>query len=114
MHWLKLPADTQVPKEVAVAKDVALKAALGTLDGSPSKFAKGLRTEYTAALKSGSNDGNNPGAIAEHNALRTTAVEASRRAIAKLRSDGEIGDDAFHEIEAALDKAAIYASRYEA
>jgi CPA1 family monovalent cation:H+ antiporter len=42
-----------------------------------------------------------------HEEVHRRAVEAARRALIEMRGRGEIGDDFFHRIEEALDRAEL-------
>jgi CPA1 family monovalent cation:H+ antiporter len=110
---LKLPADNHVRDETDKARRAALKAALNSIDGDTSKYAEALRVEYRSLLENGqvSEDGISVG-MTEHEQLRLNAIAAARKAISDLRKSGEIGDEAFHRIEEALDRTELYAIRY--
>ena len=51
--------------------------------------------------------------ITDHERLRLKATRAARDVIHKLRAEGKIGEIAYHRIEAALDRADLYATRYK-
>jgi CPA1 family monovalent cation:H+ antiporter len=46
-----------------------------------------------------------------HDNLRARVIEAQRQTLFDLRSQGTIGDDAFHQLEAQLDIAELSATR---
>ncbi len=50
--------------------------------------------------------------LSEHDRLHVRAVSAAREAIANLLHEGEIGNDAYQRVQAALDRAELYASRF--
>jgi CPA1 family monovalent cation:H+ antiporter len=93
LRWLlgrvRLPVDDSVEREVELARAETARAALGALDGAPER----LREKYEARLRPTSEDG------ARLGALQAAAVEAQRRRLDALRSDGSIGDAAFHLVE---------------
>jgi CPA1 family monovalent cation:H+ antiporter len=101
LHLLRLPSDTVVETELAVARKAALKAAMAELTNDASPAAERLRQEYADALgraRLGGNARDTP-----DNLLRLRLVLASREAIANLRSNGDIGDVAYRHIEEELD-----------
>jgi monovalent cation/hydrogen antiporter len=98
---LRLPKDSTVEREIGVAREAALKAAMSELDGDETPAAQRLRREYQEALRQarrGSDPRNRP-----DNTLRQQVVPASRRAIDGLRKSGAIGDEAYRLIEEELD-----------
>ncbi|MDB5455207.1 MAG: sodium:proton antiporter, partial [Caulobacter sp.] len=101
LRLLNLPPDDIVETELALARKMALKAAVASLEGETSAAAEALRREYCQSLERAKSGG----AIRDSldNALRRRMVEASRRSSADLRDRGEIGDDAYHRLEEELD-----------
>jgi len=98
---LHLPKDSTVEREIGVAREAALKAAMAALEGVETPAAQRLRLEYQEALRqarSGSDPRERP-----DNALRQRVVPASRRAIDDLRDSGAIGDEAYRLVEEELD-----------
>ena len=101
LQILRLPSDTVVDTEVAMARKAALKAGLTALGDDPAPAAERLREEYAEALgraKQGGDVRETP-----ENLFSRRAIEASRVAIADLRSTGAIGDTAYRRIEEELD-----------
>lgn len=101
LRLLKLPSDTVVDSEVAVARKVALKAAMTVLVDDTTPAAERLRQEYAEALgraKLGGDARDTP-----DNLFRLRAIKASREAVADLRSNGAIGDTAYRRMEEELD-----------
>lgn len=98
---LRLPKDTIVERELALARKMALKASLAELanDGSPA--AERLRAQYTDAIGR-AREGDDPRDTRD-NLLRRQVVTAARTAIDDLRSSGAIGDDAYRRAEEELD-----------
>jgi CPA1 family monovalent cation:H+ antiporter len=92
--------DDPVGREVVMGRTAAYRAALDSLDGETTPFAAALREELAAALAGDVRADNLPS-----DALRRRAYAAARRTILTLRQRGEIGDDAFHRLEEALDRA---------
>jgi CPA1 family monovalent cation:H+ antiporter len=101
LSLLGLPSDTVVERELAVARKAALKAAMAELADDRTPAAERLRQEYADALdraRVGGNARDTP-----DNLLRLRLVQASREAIANLRSGGAIGDVAYRRVEEELD-----------
>ncbi|MEH0196461.1 sodium:proton antiporter [Caulobacter sp. CCNWLY153] len=98
---LKLDPEDPVPGELKLAQERALEAALAAIQGETEPWADGLRREYAAALAR-TRAGAAPGDSME-NLLRQRMVAASRAAIAQLRRQGQIGDDAFRQLEEEYD-----------
>ena len=111
LKFLRLPKDDTVQTELGLAREVALKAAMGELqDSTPA--AERLRLEYAEALGK-ARQGGDPRDSAD-NVLRRRLVAASRNAIEDLRSRGTIGDDAFRRVEEELDWLELSAGRANA
>jgi monovalent cation/hydrogen antiporter len=115
VRFLQLPEDRQLDKQIALARRRALEAALGTLDGIHSPYADALRLEYQALLDlSEAAYAHNPPKLTDLDQVRLKATRAARQVIQELRAGGEIGEAAYQRIETALDRAYLYATRYEA
>jgi monovalent cation/hydrogen antiporter len=105
---LKLDDDRFVEREVAYARQVTAQAAIGMLDASDNaEEGLTLRREYEARLQRGAGSMPPPAL----RVLRKKAIAAERRALAKLRQQDEIGDDAYHRVEEELDWADVSARR---
>ncbi|WKW50598.1 cation:proton antiporter [Rhodomicrobium lacus] len=114
---LRLPNDNQVDAETAFARRKALEAGLQALEGETSAYADALRIEYNAALARW----NDTGALlasglptmeaSEHDLLHQRTVTASRQALAKLLTNGQIGTEAYFRVEEVLDRTELYTSR---
>jgi monovalent cation/hydrogen antiporter len=94
-----------VGREVGLARERALRAALASVEGDESPAAEAVRQEYSRHLKS-ARDGRVDRALARSAdaKVRRQALAAARSAILGLRDSDEIGDDAFHRIEEELDR----------
>lgn len=106
---LNLRDDGPVERETQLAHAAALKGALHRLEGNRSAEATTLRDEYKQ-LWSDTTHTERP--IADRGTLprlRRQTIVAARQQIVKLRRDGTIGDDAYHRVEAQLDRAEVYA-----
>ena len=114
--WFDLHDDDPVARETQLARQAALRGALASLKGDASREAETLRREYkqlwpAAAVKNEGDRETEADAVAALALprLRRQTVVAARREIDALRSDGSIGDDAYHRVEAQLDRAELYA-----
>ncbi len=106
---LGLKDDDPVAAEVARARAVAYRAALGAIDGDPSEEAEILRLEYRAVLMQADDGGGVASGELPADPLRRRAIDAARKSIFDLRASEVIGDDAFHRIEEELDRAELSA-----
>ena len=116
MAWLHLADDDTVEREVRLARVETLRAAMSVLDAAPDlETITMLRRRYAlrldraeAELDGGARQAAREPAEAsvDADALRA-AMAAERRRLAALRSNGTIGDDAFHRIEEELDLAEL-------
>ena len=98
---LELHDNDPVGREVHAARERALRAALASCANDGSTAAAAVRQEFTAHLTSAAST--RDAASAAHGALHRSALKAAREAILAMRARGEIGDDAFHQIEEELD-----------
>lgn len=105
--WLGLADDGPVEREVREARARLAKIGLGVLDGETSPESESLRQELRELLESAA-----PQASPATNLdqLRARIVVEQRRVLLALRASGDIGDEAFHELEARLDLAELNAS----
>ncbi len=113
MTALSFADDRIVEEEVRRARTEITRAALNILNGQePSEATAVIRREYQARLSDDANDqqageSRMPGLAT----IQSRAIAAERRALDELRSRGDIGDDAFHQIEEELDWAEVHAQR---
>lgn len=101
LKWVRLAPDDTVVRELQLARATATRAALTTLEHEDTPSAARVKQEFTAMLDH-LERGRAPGSHAD-NVLRRRVVMASRLAIQGLRQAGDIGDDAFRQVEAELD-----------
>ncbi|WP_445144996.1 cation:proton antiporter [Dyella sp. Tek66A03] len=101
LKLVRLPPDYTIRKELALARETALRTALADLNDQNSPAAERLKLELTEAL-SGALPGLSPG-NSQGNKLRRHLVGVARHAIENLRRIGAIGDDAYRQVEAELD-----------
>lgn len=116
MRRLKLRDDGSVDREVQLARAETARAAIDAVDGAKAddkEMIQLLRLKYQDRLNraerraSGipSEDG---GGESGFTAAQRRAQEAERRVLSELRSQGVIGDDAFHRVEEELDWAEMH------
>ena len=103
LRALDLNDDDPVGREVRIARERALRAALASLVNDESAIAGAIRQEFTAQLSSDDGGGARENIRVAHHDTRRDALAAARQAVLDLRTRDEIGDDAFHEIEEELD-----------
>jgi CPA1 family monovalent cation:H+ antiporter len=109
---LRLPKDTVVERELALARKMALKASLAELENDGSPAAERLRAQYADAIGR-AREGDDPRDTRD-NLLRRQVVSAARTALQDLRSSGAIGDDAYRRAEEELDWLELSARSGEA
>jgi CPA1 family monovalent cation:H+ antiporter len=101
---LDLHDDDPVGREVTLARERAVNAALSTLDGDDSPAAKAVRLNYKTLLqRAGRRPDEGECGSNVHDDLRRRAMQAARQSAAEMRRSDEIGDDAFHRLEEELD-----------
>ena len=104
LRALDLQDDDPVGRELAAARERALHAGLDRFAGDPSPVAEAVRQEFTAHLKAVTTPAESPDPrAAAHEDLHREAVHAAREAVLAMRTNDEIGDDAFHQMEEELD-----------
>jgi CPA1 family monovalent cation:H+ antiporter len=96
-----LPKDSTVEDEISLARKTALNAAIAALGKDASPAAQRLKLEYDEALAH-ARYGHDPHDTTD-NSLRVQVLAKARRALAKLRRSGAIGDDAYRLVEEELD-----------
>ena len=113
MTALSVADDRIVEDEVRLARTEITCAALNILDGQePSEATAVLRREYQARLSDDLKDQQaGESAMPGLASIQRRAIAAERRALDELRSRGDIGDEAFHQIEEELDWAQVHAER---
>lgn len=109
IRLLKLRDDNPVDREVRMASERIVHAGLQVLDEDQSPEAKVIRRELEAQLTEQTDARKDPNELGQYDALRARIVAAQRDALLEMRSKDEIGDDAFHQLEAQLDVAEVNA-----
>jgi Na+/H+ antiporter len=100
---LKLRDDDPVNREVHMACERIVHAGLQVLDDDKSQEAQVIRRELESQLTERGDLRKGGEEVDQYGALRARIVAAQRQALLEMRSKDEIGDDAFHRIEAQLD-----------
>jgi CPA1 family monovalent cation:H+ antiporter len=104
LRALNLADDDPVGREIHLARERALLAALESVARDESQAGAAVRQEFTAHLtRVGTNVGAEDGVHSAHGELHSGAINAAREAVLAMRGNDEIGDDAFHVIEEELD-----------
>ncbi len=119
MARLQLSDDGAVDREVRLARVETLRAAVAVLDTAPEAETVALlrrrfelRLEHARAELDGGPRGDGARASGELSGDADTlraAMAAERHRLSALRTDGTIGDDAFHMVEEELDWAELAA-----
>jgi len=103
LRALNLQDDDPVGRELATARARALSAGLASFERDRSPVADAVREEFTAHLAPSDTSRDGDGRHAAHNDIHLGALQAARQAVIDMRTNDEIGDDAFHEMEEELD-----------
>jgi CPA1 family monovalent cation:H+ antiporter len=82
---------------------------LQLLDADQSQEAQVIRRELESQLTDQTDSHRDSNGLGQYDSLRARIVAAQRDALLEMRSKDEIGDDAFHQIEAQLDVAEVNA-----
>ncbi len=99
LSMLTLYDDGLIEREVDLARGEAAREAVSDLRQAPDTPARAaLLAEYSRE-----------GEVPEDGmaGLQQTAVQAQRRRLAELRQNGDVGEAAFHQVEASIDKLDI-------
>lgn len=105
---LQLRDDDPVNREVRMTCERLVHTGLAELGDDESPHARSLREELKAQLEQVRSQ-QEVEQLSQYDALRLRIIAAQRDALLKMRSAGEIGDEAFHRVEADLDVAEINA-----
>jgi monovalent cation/hydrogen antiporter len=105
LRKLALTDGDPVGREVHAARERALIAAVTSLADDRSPLVTVVRQELIAHLTPDRMNGAaGREARSEHAELHNAALKTAREAVLEMRSNDEIGDDAFHVIEEELDR----------
>lgn len=103
LRALDLHDDDPVGQEFNVARERAYRAGLDSVAQDDSPAAKAIRHKLTGHMKYERREIDPDDAMVAHSQLHRRAILAARQAALSMRDQGEIGDDAFHQIEEELD-----------
>jgi len=103
LRALNLQDDDPVGHELASARARALRAGLASFEHDRSPIADAVREEFTAHLAPSDANRDGDGRQAAHGDIHLGALQAARQAVIDMRTNDEIGDDAFHQMEEELD-----------
>jgi CPA1 family monovalent cation:H+ antiporter len=109
LRLLRFAPDHSIEEEVSRARVAVMQAALDSLAGDASPAAAAVREQYAAARSVAQNT-DHPQQATEYDELRLRAIAHQRKALERLRSDGTIGDEAYHRLEEELDWAELDAA----
>lgn len=98
-----------VNREVQLACERIVQAGIQSLDDDQSKEADVIRRELESQLTELRDASKDINELDEYSSLRVRVVAAQRKELLEMRSKDEIGDDAFHQVEAQLDVAEVNA-----
>ncbi len=102
---LKMEPDDEVEREVRAAREATARAAIAELEPLKNKHAVRLREEYQERLDASeaADEGDGREEL-EGDALRAHVLDAKRRTLLGMLKSGEIGDDAYYQLEEELDR----------
>jgi len=104
LRRLELQDGDPVGQELKAAREGALRAGLASFANEQSPGAKAIREMLNLRFSGrGGDTSDGAGADLERSEIRRGALHAARQAVIAMRDSGEIGDDAFHQMEEELD-----------
>lgn len=109
LRILNFEKDTTIDREVAQARVAIMQAALDVLSRKTSAAAAVVREQYEAQRVIAENP-EDAQAATEYDRLRLYAIDRQRDTLEELRSNGTIGDEAYHRLEEEIDWAELAAS----
>jgi CPA1 family monovalent cation:H+ antiporter len=109
LRWLNFERDTTIDREVAEARVAIMQAALDVLNRKTSAAAAVVREQYEAQRRVAENP-EDAQAATEYDRLRLYAIKRQRDTLEELRSNGTIGDEAYHRLEEEIDWSELAAS----
>lgn len=109
LRMLNFDPDRTVDNEVAQARVAVMQAALDVLSRKTSAAAAVVREQYEAQRVIAENP-DDAQAATEYDRLRLYAINRQRDTLEELRSNGTIGDEAYHRLEEEIDWAELAAS----
>jgi CPA1 family monovalent cation:H+ antiporter len=109
LRLLHFEPDNSIEEEVSRARVAVMQAALDSLAGDTSAAAAAVREQYAAA-RTVAERPDNPQAATEYDDLRLRAIKHQRKALERLRTEGAIGDEAYHRLQEEIDWAELDAA----
>lgn len=109
LRMLDFERDTTIDREVAQARVAIMQAALDVLSRKTSAAAAVVREQYEAERLVAENP-EDAQAATEYDRLRLYAINRQRDTLEELRSNGTIGDEAYHRLEEEIDWSELAAS----
>jgi CPA1 family monovalent cation:H+ antiporter len=109
LRWLNFDRDTTIDREVAEARVAIMQAALDVLNRKTSAAAAVVREQYEAQRRIAENP-DDAQAATEYDRLRLYAIKRQRDTLEELRSNGTIGDEAYHRLEEEIDWSELAAA----
>ncbi|TPN28411.1 sodium:proton antiporter [Mesorhizobium sp. B2-3-3] len=109
LRILNFERDTTIDREVAQARVAVMQAALDVLSRKTSAAAAVVREQYQAQRTIAENP-DDAQAATEFDRLRLYAIDRQRDTLEELRSNGTIGDEAYHRLEEEIDWSELAAS----
>jgi CPA1 family monovalent cation:H+ antiporter len=109
LRILNFDPDRTVDNEVAQARVAIMQAALDVLSRKTSAAAAVVREQYEAQRLVAENP-EDAQAATEYDRLRLYAINRQRDTLEELRSNGTIGDEAYHRLEEEIDWSELAAS----
>ncbi|AEH86369.1 MULTISPECIES: sodium:proton antiporter [Mesorhizobium] len=109
LRILDFERDTTIDREVAQARVAVMQAALDVLSRKTSAAAAVVREQYEAQRVIAENP-DDAQAATEYDRLRLYAINRQRDTLEELRSNGTIGDEAYHRLEEEIDWSELAAS----
>ena len=103
LRTLDLHDGDPVSDELRGAREKVLQAVLSSVPGGSSEAIDAVRKAFKVRLALGARDAIRSEALVAYRDAYRTALKSARGTLLDLRDRGDIGDDAFHEIENELD-----------
>jgi CPA1 family monovalent cation:H+ antiporter len=103
LRVLDLHDGDPVSAELRAAREGMLQAVLGSLPGGASEAVDAVRKAFKVRLAVPSGDAVRADALATYRRAYGGALQSARQSLLAMRDRGDIGDDAFHELENELD-----------
>jgi CPA1 family monovalent cation:H+ antiporter len=103
LRALNLQDDDPVGREVRAARARALHAGLASFSHDQSPVAEIVRRGLMTHLGNEPKEDAGDATRSSHGEIYRQALQAARQTVFSMRASNEIGDDAFHQIEEALD-----------